>query len=760
MRETTDFMTQFRRTAILFALFSSLIACPSFAGAGPTPAQQTLVLPQLSPTVLDGLKAQDVTEARRRLQIGVGRTFDQLIAVNARTAPASTWTILSDGWRVWAADISSAGALGVRVHLESLKVPEGARLLIYDPAKPAPDTVPITAQTLAGQSDIWSETVFSERVIVECQLPPGVDPATITFSISGVSHIFTLPSADSNLKEGTCEKDATCYPAWANEASGVARISFVDGGNTYLCTGCLLADNNGSGSANYFLTANHCIRNQNIASSLELFWFYQTGTCNGAPPAITSVPHTSGADFLAGASASDFSFLRLRQAPPSGAAHLAWSTDPPPAGGTLTGIHHPTGAYKRISFGRPAGSDSDFWAVQWNNGVTEPGSSGSPMFNDSHQVIGQLNGGFNGPGSSCNNPSAPDQYGRFDVTYNSIKRWLGGSSGGQATFVKGTYTGLFQEGGGVSQRSSGSFTLTVSTKGKFSAKIKLGAGRYSMSGQFDDSGSAQISINRRNLSSLVVNLQIDAQDPDRLTGTLSDGSWTANLTADRAVFDGRINIAPEQGQYTLVIPDQSTPDGNSYGTVTVDKAGHIRFSGSLADATKISQSVTVSKNGQWPLYIPLYSGQGFIFSWITFANTGTSDFSGNLSWIKPSLPKAKLYPAGFSTSTSVSGSRYSRPAPGEGVLNLTDATLVLTGGNLDQPISDPISFGPNSRVTNLGSDKLSLSFSLSSGLFSGHVVNPNTSKSISFHGVVLQKQNIASGYFAGIDQSGQVVLSP
>jgi hypothetical protein len=227
------------------------------------------------------------------------------------------------------------------------------------------------------------------------------------------------------------------------------------------------------------------------------------------------------------------------------------------------------------------------------------------------------------------------------------------------------------------------------------------------------------------------------------------------------VFDGRSNIAPQQGQYTLVIPDQSVPDGNSYGTMTVDKTGRVRFSGSLADATKISQSSMVSKNGQWPLFISLYHGQGLVLSWVTFSDASTTDFSGDVSWIRPSLPKAKLYPDGFTAQTSISGSRYSRPARGQGILNLTDANLVLDGGNLDQTISDAVTIDSNNRVVNLGTDKLSLSFSTSSGLFGGRVVSANsTLKSISFHGVVLQKQGIASGYFTGIDQSGQVNLGP
>jgi S1-C subfamily serine protease len=55
-----------------------------------------------------------------------------------------------------------------------------------------------------------------------------------------------------------------------------------------------------------------------------------------------------------------------------------------------------------------------------------PGNSGGPLLNANHQVVGQLNAGWNGPGSSCANPAAPDQFGRFDVTYQKIHQWLGG----------------------------------------------------------------------------------------------------------------------------------------------------------------------------------------------------------------------------------------------------------------------------------------------------------------------------------------------
>jgi hypothetical protein len=60
------------------------------------------------------------------------------------------------------------------------------------------------------------------------------------------------------------------------------------------------------------------------------------------------------------------------------------------------------------------------WRVNWiqtvtNWGVTEGGSSGSPIFNKDHQIVGTLTGG----GSFCDNQDAPDYYGRMD------KHWTG-----------------------------------------------------------------------------------------------------------------------------------------------------------------------------------------------------------------------------------------------------------------------------------------------------------------------------------------------
>jgi hypothetical protein len=98
----------------------------------------------------------------------------------------------------------------------------------------------------------------------------------------------------------------------------------------------------------------------------------------------------------------------------------------------VTAIHHPQGQPKRISFGTitDAGSPRDgkrlkpierFHEILWQEGTTEPGSSGCPLFTRAEPlIVGQLYGGY----ASCGGTTEPDYFGRFDVTYPIIQKWL------------------------------------------------------------------------------------------------------------------------------------------------------------------------------------------------------------------------------------------------------------------------------------------------------------------------------------------------
>jgi hypothetical protein len=328
--------------------------------------------------------------------------------------------------------------------------------------------------------------------------------------------------------------------------------------------------------------------------------------------------------------------------------------------------------------------------------------------------------------------------------------------------VKGTYTGLFYESGAVAQRSSGGFTINTTTRSALSGSLQIGGVRYSISGKLDNSGGFTQAVKRGGALVFTVQLQVNLWDTDRIAGTVTaaDGSWTASLEGDRAVFNRAANLAAQAGAYTIVIPGSpggsSEPGGYGYGTVKVDTAGKLKLAGSLADGTKISQSATLSKNGQWPLYVPLYRNRGALLGWISIAGPPNDDLGGILSWIKPPVPLAKYYPDGFALEVPVMGSRYSAPARGIPVLNFSEAAVVLSSAGLADVLVNYVKLDSNNRVTS--ANKVSVVFTLSTGAFRGSVPNPAGGKAISFGGVVLQNQNLGEGYFLGTSESGKVIF--
>ena len=230
------------------------------------------------------------------------------------------------------------------------------------------------------------------------------------------------------------------------------------------------------------------------------------------------------------------------------------------------------------------------------------------------------------------------------------------------------------------------------------------------------------------------------------------------------MFDGHDRRAPQAGKYTLIFPGNPAsadlPGGDSYATFTVSTAGTIRLAGSLADGTKISQSVPVALDGEWPLYASLYGGHGLLAGRMQFTLGAERDLGGTATWIKPAIEKDKFYPVGFTNEVMASGAGYVQPGSGSNVLSYANGKVSLSGGGLPEPIVNLISIGAGNRVTNLSSNALRLSFMISNGRFNGSVTGPASSKPVSFGGVVLQREGIARGYFVGTNQSGRVLVEP
>jgi hypothetical protein len=330
--------------------------------------------------------------------------------------------------------------------------------------------------------------------------------------------------------------------------------------------------------------------------------------------------------------------------------------------------------------------------------------------------------------------------------------------------VKGVYNGLFREADAVRQPSAGFITLTLATSGSYGGKMNLAGASYVLSGHFDLYGNSQLTISRLHTNSVIVtmNMNLPARD-DIINGTVSSGSWASVFTLDRAVFDLVKNKATNfAGKYTLAIPGNpeptTAPEGDSYATLTIDNAGTIRASGSMADGTAFSQTVSISKNGVWPFFAPLYVNKGMIFSEVTFSNSPANVFGGETTWIKPAMRTA-YYSNGFTMNTPLAGSSFVTPSNGVRVLNFTNGTIAFNGANLNQGFTNAVVLNSNNTTVVTGPNAATLLFDKTRGRLTGsHFTTPGTLRSTALNGVILQNQNEARGYFLGTNQSGSVLL--
>jgi len=344
--------------------------------------------------------------------------------------------------------------------------------------------------------------------------------------------------------------------------------------------------------------------------------------------------------------------------------------------------------------------------------------------------------------------------------------------------VMGNYQGLIYDTNQVAPESSGFFALTLDAKGGFTGRIQLGGRSVRVSSGFDAFGHASTPLSRTtpttNLS-LTADWELDLTNgTDQIHGAVRPSSSSssfggaspqelfAEILGDRDVFKGTTNHAAQAGQYTVIFPNDDHgapgPDGDSVGAVTVSDQGQLRLSGTLADGTKLTQSATLSKAGMWPLYVPLSAGHGTFLGWIGFTNQITNDLGGLVTWITPSRPGAKFYPDGFTNESQTVGSVYHAPGPTERILNVTNIDAIFEGAELSATLTNRVRLEPNGTVSNQSSNRLSLTFTKSTGLWKGTVLDPATGRSLLFRGVVLQGQNDGSGFFLSTNRSGHVQL--
>jgi lysyl endopeptidase len=423
------------------------------AGAAPAPAQISLSALAVQPPTIQKSAA---TRVGLPTKIGVARAVADTVS-QSQVSAMMGWTALAQGGKVSALRFVSPDAKGVRLGLLVQGLPLGAIVRFYADGSgkiyeiPAQEILSTIQQNIdAGDSSdaartYWSPNMGGEATTVEVELPPGAPTAAVQISVPTLSHVLAdIRKLDSITKVGeasSCTMDVSCSTSYDEVSKSVALMDFVDDGDDYVCTGTLMNDRASSGIP-YFLSANHCISNQTVASTLYTLWFYKSASCNSAQISPSLAAMISGATLLYASADTDTSFMRLNSTPPAGTVYAGSSAFPLNYLDDVYGVSHPKGDLQKYTAGDYLGTGNctagscvsstigaNYLRVSWTSGATESGSSGSGVFvklNRKDYLVGQLFGGY----GSCQNRFGNDYYGRFDKAYQAgLSQWLGATSG-------------------------------------------------------------------------------------------------------------------------------------------------------------------------------------------------------------------------------------------------------------------------------------------------------------------------------------------
>ena len=411
--------------AVVAALL--LVQFPSSAqieqGGIPVSLQRSLDAPlgvRLPNVDVAALAAQDQVNDQDK---SIPWRFGKNHAVNLDLDNSGTWSVLEDGTRVWRIGLECPNALSVNFEFHDFRPAPGGRIFVLDQWGGHIGAFTAASDPM-GTHVLGVQAVKGSKIVVEYSIPANGPRGDLR--IGQVTHGYrdVLRYARALNDSGTCNNNVICPEGdpWRDQIRSVAMITVNGSG---ICTGTLI-NNCAENGTPYFLTANHCLPG-NLNVSTWVFRFnWNSPTCTPTTNGPTNQT-VSGASLLVNSGATDVALLQLNSTPPSSynVYYSGWDRS-----GTFptsqTAIHHPRGDIKKISFDNAAAGQGTYggascWRIfNWEDGTTEPGSSGSGLWDQNKRLIGQLYGGD----ATCTN-NVNDYYGRFDLSYPLLQTWLG-----------------------------------------------------------------------------------------------------------------------------------------------------------------------------------------------------------------------------------------------------------------------------------------------------------------------------------------------
>lgn len=412
----------------------------------------------------------------------------RLMPFQANTHSSGIWTNFDDGSKLWRLQVESPGANGLAFYFSHYEIPKGAVVFVYNPETGEYSNPEYTNSNTEVKSYSTSYVVGS-KVVLEYYQPADVKGEP-KLEIESVGYYFREKSAISKrINElgdaETCHPNAHCTEgnAKTDQRRSVVKIIVVEGGQAGFCSGALI-NNTANDCKNYILSAQHCGAAASASNMGQWKFYFNWQSPNCAAPTqqqaagyddqvLTGCVKRAASGTVSNVTTSDFLLLELSSAIPStyNVYYAGWdrSTTAPSNG---LSFHHPMGDIKKVSTFNNAATNSSWngqtsgthWQVRWSStanghGVTEGGSSGSPLFNTAGRIVGDLSGGS----SYCSTPNSPDLYGKLSYSWQSagttndrqLKPWLDPGNTGATTLDGRNACNGTNPGGGTGGNNGG-----------------------------------------------------------------------------------------------------------------------------------------------------------------------------------------------------------------------------------------------------------------------------------------------------------------
>ncbi len=470
--------------------------------------------------------------------------------VDINLTERAQWQVLPDGRQVGLVRILAPTATNLSLSFSRVELP--AEALIWLEAVDGTHSLrrPITAKDANGE-DTYTPLVRADEMLVTVVLPADSPRPVLQLSgiHVGVREFGHLPPPP----QGSCNVDVVCPESAGWEAEIDSAAVYGMSGSLW-CSGSML-NNTSEDQTPYFATAQHCGVTSRNDSSVVVYWNFESEDCGDLSGGSLD-DWQMGSTWRMEYRTSDWTLLELDDVPDAAfeVAYAGWDR----SGTTTTSavsIHHPGTDEKAISFendattvtddysNTPDSSGSHIRVADWDDGTTEGGSSGSPLFDQNHRVIGVLTGGY----AACGNNES-DWYGRLYRAWTGdgssdgrLSNWLDPSSTGDTT----TNT-LAPHLTGIAVAPSAGLSAEGDEGGPFSPS----AATWTLSNRDDTSHLITVATD-------VSWADLDAASVTVGAGGTADVTVTINASAEslaKGKYEGTVTFTPDDGS----VPDTRT----------------------------------------------------------------------------------------------------------------------------------------------------------------------------------------------------------